>query len=76
MKRKPFLTTSQAARVLYCSQQTVIRAFDKGLLQGHRLLGSRFRRLISESVFDYAKQNGLPEHSEVTLRSWGILERE
>jgi len=53
-------TTSQAAKVCRCSQQTIIRCFDNGSLGGHRVPGSRFRRIPREMLYKFMKDYGLP----------------
>ncbi|MEM9882815.1 MAG: helix-turn-helix domain-containing protein, partial [Planctomycetota bacterium] len=42
---KQVYTTGEAAEVCKVSQQTIIRCFDAGRLQGFRVPGSRFRRI-------------------------------
>ena len=54
------LTTGQVAKMLRCSQQTVIRQFDNGSLKGYRCPGSRFRRIPLESVHAYMRENNIP----------------
>ena len=57
---KTVFTTGEAARICKVSQQTIIRCFDSGQLQGFRVPGSRFRRIPRESLFNFMKVNGIP----------------
>ncbi len=42
---KQVFTTGEAAEICKVSQQTIIRCFDSGRLNGFRVPGSRFRRI-------------------------------
>src|SRR5690606_14284862 len=42
---KQVFTTGEVAEICNVSQQTIIRCFDSGRLQGFRVPGSRFRRI-------------------------------
>ncbi len=53
-------TTGEAAEVSRLSQQTIIRSFDAGRLQGYRVPGSRFRRIPRESLVAFLRENNLP----------------
>jgi excisionase family DNA binding protein len=57
---KTIFTTGEAANVAYCSQQTIIRLFDTGQLKGFRVPGSRFRRILRESLLGFMTENGIP----------------
>lgn len=60
-KLKRDLTTGEAAKILMCSQQTVIRLFDSGGLQGgYKVPGSKNRRIPKEVLQQYAKKNKIP----------------
>lgn len=54
------LTTSQVARLLRVSMQTVHRLFDRGALPGYRVPLSRFRRSRLIDVVRFAKEHGIP----------------
>lgn len=54
------LSTGQAAKLLRCSQQTVIRACDEGLIDSYRLPASKFRRIPKAALLDYMKANNIP----------------
>lgn len=57
---KRVFTTGEAAEVCNVSQQTIIRCFDSGRLQGFRVPGSRFRRIPREELIRFMKENGIP----------------
>lgn len=60
--KKPLhdLTTGEAARLLRCSQQTVIRACDKGFIPFYKLPGSRFRRIRKQDLMRFMEEAGIP----------------
>lgn len=57
---KSVYSTGEAAAICKISQQTVIRCFDSGRLQGFRVPGSRFRRIPRESLIKFMKENDIP----------------
>lgn len=57
---KQVFTTGEAAHVCGVSQQTIIRCFDSGKLQGFRVPGSRFRRIPRSELIRFMKSNGIP----------------
>ncbi len=57
---KDLFTTGEAAEVCRVSQQTVIRCFDSGRLEGFRVPGSKFRRIPRQSLIKFMKDNGIP----------------
>ncbi|MEO1236566.1 MAG: response regulator [Planctomycetota bacterium] len=57
---KQVFTTGEAAEVCKVSQQTIIRCFDAGRLQGFRVPGSRFRRIPREELIRFMKANDIP----------------
>ena len=57
---KQVFTTGEAAQVCGVSQQTIIRCFDSGKLQGFRVPGSRFRRIPRGDLLRFMKTNGIP----------------
>jgi excisionase family DNA binding protein len=59
-KIKDLFTTGEAATVCSVSQQTIIRCFDSGRLNGFRIPGSRFRRIPRESLVRFMKENQIP----------------
>lgn len=59
-KIKNLFTTGEAADICNISQQTIIRCFDSGKLDGFRIPGSKFRRIPRESLLKFMKENGIP----------------
>ncbi|NNF42853.1 MAG: response regulator [Phycisphaerales bacterium] len=57
---KQVFTTGEAAEVCNVSQQTIIRCFDSGRLQGFRVPGSRFRRIPRAELLRFMKSNEIP----------------
>jgi excisionase family DNA binding protein len=57
---KQVYTTGEAAEVCKVSQQTIIRCFDAGRLNGFRVPGSRFRRIPREELIRFMKANDIP----------------
>jgi excisionase family DNA binding protein len=57
---KQLFTTGEAAEICRVSQQTIIRCFDSGRLEGFRVPGSRFRRIPRDSLMKFMKENGIP----------------
>ena len=56
---KPY-TTGKAAKICGVSQQTIIRGFDKGIIPGHRVPGSKSRRIPSLDLYEYMKKENIP----------------
>ena len=62
---KDLFTTGDAAEVCRVSQQTIIRCFDSGRLEGFRVPGSRFRRIPRKSLIKFMRENHIPlDHLE------------
>ncbi len=59
-KMKELYTTGEAAEICGVSQQTIIRCFDSGRLDGFRVPGSKFRRIPRESLIKFMKENEIP----------------
>ena len=57
---KDLYTTGEAADICKVSQQTIIRCFDSGRLDGFRIPGSKFRRIPRESLIQFMKENNIP----------------
>jgi excisionase family DNA binding protein len=57
---KELFTTGEAAEICRVSQQTIIRCFDAGRLEGFRVPGSRFRRIPRVSLIKFMKDNSIP----------------
>jgi len=59
-KMKDLFTTGEAAVICRVSQQTIIRCFDAGRLEGFRVPGSRFRRIPRQKLIKFMKDNNIP----------------
>ncbi len=57
---KDLFTTGEAAEICKVSQQTIIRCFDAGRLEGFRVPGSKFRRIPRQSLVKFMKDNKIP----------------
>lgn len=57
---KDLYTTGEAADICKVSQQTIIRCFDSGRLEGFRIPGSKFRRIPRDSLVRFMKTNNIP----------------
>src|SRR5687767_6187361 len=57
---KQVFTTGEAAEICKVSQQTIIRCFDNGRLNGFRVPGSRFRRIPRSELLRFMKANDIP----------------
>lgn len=57
---KTVFSTGEAAQICSVSQQTIIRCFDSGRLQGFRVPGSKFRRIPREELVRFMRANGIP----------------
>ena len=57
---KDLFTTGEAAEVCKVSQQTIIRCFDAGRLDGFRVPGSKFRRIPRQSLIKFMRANKIP----------------
>jgi excisionase family DNA binding protein len=57
---KKVFTTGEAAQICKVSQQTIIRCFDSGRLNGFRVPGSRFRRIPREELMRFMRSNDIP----------------
>ena len=57
---KDLFTTGEAAEICRVSQQTIIRCFDSGRLEGFRVPGSKFRRIPHNSLVKFMKDNSIP----------------
>lgn len=60
---KRVFTTGEAAAVCKVSQQTIIRCFDSGRLQGFRVPGSKFRRIPRDELVRFMRANNIPVES-------------
>jgi len=60
VRRKAVYTTGEAAEACNVSQQTIIRCFDSGQLEGFRVPGSKFRRIPHGALVKFMRDNGIP----------------
>ncbi|MAJ47686.1 MAG: regulator [Planctomycetes bacterium TMED75] len=60
LSSKEVFTTGEAALLCGVSQQTIIRCFDSGKLNGFRVPGSRFRRIPRLELIAFMNANGIP----------------
>lgn len=60
VRHKAVFTTGEAAEICKVSQQTIIRCFDNGQLQGFRVPGSKFRRIPRNELIKFMKANNIP----------------
>jgi CheY-like chemotaxis protein len=51
---------NEAAEICKVSQQTIIRCFDAGRLEGFRIPGSKFRRIPRQNLIKFMKDNSIP----------------
>lgn len=58
--QEKLFTTGEAAKLCKVSQQTIIRCFDSGDLQGFRVPGSRFRQIPREYLVKFMIKHGIP----------------
>lgn len=59
-KMKDLYTTGEAAEICKISQQTIIRCFDAGKVEGFRVPGSKFRRIPRLSLIKFMKDHSIP----------------
>jgi len=57
---KDLFTTGEAAQICKVSQQTIIRCFDSGRVEGYRVPGSKFRRIPRQSLIKFMTESGIP----------------
>ncbi len=57
---KQVFTTGEAAEICKVSQQTIIRCFDSGRLNGFRVPGSKFRRIPRVELLRFMRTNDIP----------------
>ncbi|MFA5240423.1 MAG: response regulator [Phycisphaerae bacterium] len=57
---KELFTTGEVADICKVSQQTIIRCFDAGRLEGFRVPGSKFRRIPRQNLIKFMRQNDIP----------------
>lgn len=70
---KKVFTTGEAAEICKVSQQTIIRCFDSGRLQGFRVPGSRFRRIPRDELLRFMRENDIPTEALETAGKKRVL---
>ena len=60
---KNLYTTGEVAEICGLSQQTIIRCFDAGRIDGFRVPGSKFRRIPHESLTKFMRENDIPQNN-------------
>ena len=59
-RSKDVLTTGEVARICNVAPRTVTKWFDSGHLRGHRIPGSKDRRIPVSQLVRFMKQNNMP----------------
>jgi len=59
-KRETF-TTGAVAKVLHVAPRTVSKMFDRGLLSGYRIPGSKDRRITRAQLLVFMRENQIPQ---------------
>lgn len=57
---KQVFSTGEVAAICNVSQQTIIRCFDSGKLEGFRVPGSKFRRIPRGALIRFMKESDIP----------------
>mgnify|MGYP000748823158 FL=1 len=60
LRHKSVFTTGEVAEICKLSQQTIIRCFDSGQLEGFRVPGSKFRRIPRDKLIKFMKEHNIP----------------
>lgn len=53
-------TTGDIAKICRVSTRTVSMWYDKGLLKGYQIPGSRDRRILKSNLLDFLRENDMP----------------
>ena len=53
-------TTGEVARICGISRQGVIRRYNKGLINGYLIPGSRYRKITHKNLVDFMIKNNIP----------------
>jgi excisionase family DNA binding protein len=65
-KGKKVLTTGQVAEICNVASRTVGKWFDRKLLNGYRIPGSRDRRIPVPELIAFMKKHNIPGHDSLT----------
>ncbi len=60
LRHKSVFTTGEVAEICRLSQQTIIRCFDSGQLEGFRVPGSKFRRIPRDKLKKFMREHDIP----------------
>ena len=60
LRHKSVFTTGEVAEICRLSQQTIIRCFDSGQLEGFRVPGSKFRRIPRDKLRKFMRDHDIP----------------
>ncbi|MDY7010161.1 MAG: response regulator [Planctomycetota bacterium] len=60
LRNKSVFTTGEVADICRLSQQTIIRCFDSGQLEGFRVPGSKFRRIPRDKLKKFMREHDIP----------------
>ena len=58
------VTPAEAARIAGLSHATIVRCFDRGMLKGYKIPGSRNRRIPIENLRRFMEAHGIPEQTK------------
>ena len=72
-RNKQVFTTGEAAKICNVSQQTIIRCFDSGRLNGFKVPGSRFRRIPRAELFRFMRSNNIEMDSIMSTGTLQVL---
>ena len=65
-KGKKVLTTGEVAEICNVASRTVTKWFDKKLLGGYRIPGSKDRRIPRAELVRFMKEYGIPGGEEIS----------
>jgi len=63
-------TTGDVGKICDISQQTAIRAYDRGEIEGFNVPGSKFRRIPFRSLIKFLEENDYPEQYMERARTY------
>jgi excisionase family DNA binding protein len=67
------LTTGEAARICGVNFRTVSRWIERGLLPAYKLPGRGDRRVLVEELHQFMRENGIPDHSQLSAQPRRVL---
>ena len=60
MTKESVLTTGDIAKICNVSQKTAAKWFDKGIISGYRLPGSKDRRIPIDELYRFMREANIP----------------